>query len=155
MRKVAFFVLTLITIVIADDKDIEDIAKRFDTDAATVQTCLDEIGIKIAELSSSFQKWSEIKDDDINEETKESLMKYNRFLGCMLEKNGMIVDSKLVVDKILESMEKDKDLIQPSQKEVLTECINSLNEDSEMTQEDRVFGLMLCLVNNQIDGETT
>ncbi|XP_012530517.1 uncharacterized protein LOC105833365 [Monomorium pharaonis] len=152
MKRVAFFVLALIVIVVAND-DKEEIARKFDTDAITVQGCLDDIGTKMEELDTSLQKWSEVKDDDVNEETKQSLMKYVSFLTCMLEKNKMMIDAKFVVDKVVESVLKDKDLETIPPKEVLTECITALNDDSEMTREDRVFGLMLCIMGGVNDGD--
>ncbi|XP_025996853.1 uncharacterized protein LOC105203006 [Solenopsis invicta] len=150
MEKVAFFVLALIAVVVANEI-VEEMAKKFETDSATVQKCLDDTGITMEELGTSLKEWAELKDEDINEMTKQSLMKYVNFLACMMEKNEMMIDSKLVVDKIVESAQNDKDLLPPVPKEVLTECLTALNENSEISREDRVFGLMFCMMDGQTD----
>ncbi|XP_077255632.1 odorant binding protein 7 [Temnothorax americanus] len=154
MKKVGLFVLALIAIVIADDKRLEEVAKRFETDGETIQACLQEVEADSEEISTLIEKWDEAQDDAISDDAKQSLMKYSNFLGCILQKKGMIKeDGTLVVDKLIESVENDNDLPKPSNKEGLTKCLNLLNEDNKMTRDDKVFGLMLCVINNQMDEE--
>ncbi|XP_011875635.1 PREDICTED: uncharacterized protein LOC105566330 [Vollenhovia emeryi] len=146
MKRVAFFVLAFIAIVIADDKDIEEIAEKFGSDVAEVKICLEELKIDTKEILPLLQNWENIKPEEITEDVKQSLTTYSLFLACILEKTGMMVDSKLVTDKLIEDMEADKEIV-ITDKKALEECINSLNEDSQLTRENRVFGLMLCTLD--------
>ncbi|TGZ49410.1 hypothetical protein DBV15_11913 [Temnothorax longispinosus] len=157
MKKVGLFVLALIAIVIADDKRLEEVAKRFETDGETIQACLQEVEADSEEISILIEKWDEAQDDAISDDAKQSLIKYSNFLGCILQKKGMVIicDNYYThpPNKLIESVEKDNDLPKPSNKEGLTKCLNLLNEDNKMTRDDRVFGLMLCVINNQMDEE--
>lgn len=45
----------------------------------------------LEEINTAFQKLSEIKDvNNMNEEIKQSVIKYISFLACMLEKQNMV-----------------------------------------------------------------
>ncbi|RLU22477.1 ObirObp2 [Ooceraea biroi] len=156
MKRLALFVLALAAAVNADYdadldvKDVNDLAGRFETDVATIKGCLDEAGTTIVELVEARKKWKNMQDtDEIDEETKAVFLKHNTFIACMLEKKEMMKDSKLVLDKILEVLQNDKDLKNPPTKEVLTECVTTLNENSEMSREDRAVGLVLCVSSEE------
>ncbi|KAL0108295.1 hypothetical protein PUN28_015085 [Cardiocondyla obscurior] len=148
MKRVALYALALIAIVVADDKGIDDIAKKYDSEPKAIEECLAETGITTDEIYDIVDKFEDVKEDSFSGNMKESLAKYSLFLSCILKKNGMIVDSKLVVDKIIENIDKSKDDGELANKEGFKECLIALNE-AEMSQEDRVFGLMLCAVNGQ------
>lgn len=45
----------------------------------------------LEDINTAFQKFSEIKDvNNMNEEIKQSVIKYISFLACMLEKQNMV-----------------------------------------------------------------
>ncbi|RLU24629.1 ObirObp3 [Ooceraea biroi] len=158
MKKLALFVLGLAAAVNADYgakldvTDINDLASRFDTDVATVQECLDEVGTTVVILVEARKKWWDMHDnDDIDDETKTVFLSHNSFIACMLEKKEMMKDSKLIADKILEILQNDKNIKKPRPKEVVTECVTSLNENSEKSREDRALELVLCAFSDEND----
>ncbi|CAL1674301.1 unnamed protein product [Lasius platythorax] len=154
MKRIALLVLALAVNVIAEEiETIQQVATNFETDVETIQICLSEAGTTVEEMHIAKQKWQEIKaDESIDEETKESFTIHGRFIACILEKKDMMKDSKLVLDKILEEIDKEPNGSKVS-KEGITKCVNSLNENVEMTREDRVFGFIRCyyalLTNSQ------
>ncbi|XP_067205025.1 uncharacterized protein [Linepithema humile] len=150
MRKIAFLVLTLVAIAIADEEeDITDLAEEYETDEKTMRICLDETEINRDEIDAGWKKWAEIiNNGNFNEEAKQSVAKLNRFIACLLEQKNMMKNSKLVVSKILQEMvDHNKDKKMPSE-QIITECIIDLNKNDAMTKEDRVFGLLVCFVSN-------
>ncbi|XP_029660120.1 uncharacterized protein LOC115233696 [Formica exsecta] len=152
MKRIALLVLTVAANVIANEEEnIQQVATNFETDVSTVKICLTEAGTTAEQMQITKQKWQEIKDDeDIDEETKESFTTHGRFVACILEKNDMMKDSKLVLDKILEAVEKEpNDPTVTKNKQVVTECVTSLNEADQLNREDRAFGLMLCINRKQ------
>ncbi|XP_072754195.1 uncharacterized protein [Anoplolepis gracilipes] len=144
MKRIAFLVLALAINVIADDEErIQQMATIFEIDSPTIKTCLSEAETTIDEID--FEKWKEMKsDEEMDEETKESFTTHGRFLACLLEKLDMMKDSKLVLDKILEKLEKEPHGSTES-KEVITECVNSLNENDSKTREERAFEFIICV----------
>ncbi|RLU24628.1 ObirObp4 [Ooceraea biroi] len=156
MKRLALFVLGLAAAVNADYgakldvTDINDLASRFETDVATIQECLDETGITVVILIEARKKWRYMHDNgDIDDETKTVFLKHNSFIACMLEKKEMMKDSKLIADKILEILQNDKNIKKPRAKEIVTECVTSLNENREMSREDRAFDLVLCAFSDE------
>ncbi|XP_011644264.2 uncharacterized protein LOC105431628 [Pogonomyrmex barbatus] len=147
MKRIALFVLALIALVTADD--IQDIADKMETKVEVVQTCLDEAELKIEDITSSLKKFKDLKAEELTEEDKQAAANYMTFLACMLQKTGMMDEnSKFKVDELVEQIVKDGEL-KPIDKKVLTECITSMNEDNEMTKEDRVFGMTICVISSQ------
>ncbi|XP_018310677.1 uncharacterized protein [Mycetomoellerius zeteki] len=155
-RSVTFFVLALIATVIAGDESLEEIAKKLKTNVTILQACLNEEGIKKEDISTWLQRWTDLenaKEDATN--AYQTQMKYNSFIACLLEKQGLLVDSKLVVDKLIENIkeESSKSNLPPPSEEyltTLTECLNSLNENSQLTREDRAFGLITCAITSAV-----
>jgi hypothetical protein len=149
MKRIALLVLALAVNVIADEiETIQQVATNFETDVQTIQICLSEAGTTVEEMQIVKQKWQEIKaDEDIDEETEESFTIHGRFIACILEKKDMMKDSKLVLDKIQEMVDKEQNVA--VSKEVLTECVTSLNEDVEITREERAFEFMICITSSQ------
>ncbi|XP_018050590.1 PREDICTED: uncharacterized protein LOC108688740 [Atta colombica] len=153
-RSLTFFILALIATVIADDdKKIEEIAKAFNTDVSTFQECLDEGEIKIDELIIGLQNWTLLFFDekDLNEESRQFRVKLKKLDTCILKKKQLLVDRKLVIDKIIEEVKKninEKGLAQFSEEifRNIKECLNSLNENSQLTEEDRAFGVFPCII---------
>jgi len=145
MKRIALFVLALAANVIAEEiETIQQVATKFETDVQTAQICLSEAGTTLEKIHIAKQKWEKIKnDEDIDEETKKFLTINCRFIACIFEKTDMMKDSKLVLDKILEVNDKESNESKVS-KEGITKCVNSLNENVEMTREDRVFGFIRC-----------
>ncbi|XP_011268026.1 uncharacterized protein LOC105258462 [Camponotus floridanus] len=145
MKRIALLVLALATNAIADeDEMIQMEAVDFETGIQTIKDCLDGAETTIDELNLIRQKMLEIKEDeDIDEETKEYFLTYGRYIACILEKEDLIKDSKLVVDKIMKENEKDDT---PLNKKDLEKCLNSLNE-GDLNLEQRAFGLVLCFQN--------
>ncbi|KAH0950393.1 Obp4 [Eciton burchellii] len=139
MNRFVFF----LALAAAINADINYVAETFETDVPTIQACLDEAKLTIEELTEGYKKWKDVKDE--NDIDKEALAKHKSFLACMLEKKELMKDSKLVLDKIWEEIQNDKDLSKIPSKEVLTECVNSLNENVEMTREDRALGVTVCI----------
>ncbi|XP_020284495.1 uncharacterized protein LOC109855076 [Pseudomyrmex gracilis] len=148
MKRIALLLLALVAATIADDMQlIENTAKGFETDVDTVTGCLKEADTTMVEVNGVMKK---IKDsasnEEIDEETKEIVVKHNNFLACMLEKTGMMEGNTLLTDKIIESIKKDKDMITAPDEKELRECLDSLNEDKDkMTNGEMAFGLMLCI----------
>ncbi|XP_070169277.1 uncharacterized protein [Polyergus mexicanus] len=155
MKRIALLVLALAANIIANEEEnIQQVATNFETDVQTVKMCLIDAGTTAEQMQITKQKWQQIKDDeDIDEETKESFMSHGRFVACILEKNDMMKDSKLVLDKILEALEKEQNEPRIVSKEVVTECVNSLNEADQLNREDRAFGFMLCITRSQQTSE--
>jgi hypothetical protein len=149
MKRIALLVLALAVNVIAEEiETVQQVATHFETDVETVQICLSEAGTTVEEMHIAKQKWQEIKaDESIDEETKESFTIHGRFIACILEKKDMMKDSKLVLDKIQEDIDKEQNVA--INKEVLTKCVTSLNEDVEITREERAFGFMFCVTSCQ------
>ncbi|CAL1674302.1 unnamed protein product [Lasius platythorax] len=149
MKRIALLVLALAVNVIAEEiETIQQVATNFETDVETIQICLSEAGTTVEEMHIAKQKWQEIKaDESIDEETKESFTIHGRFIACILEKKDMMKDSKLVLDKIQEEVDKEQNVA--VNKEVLTKCVTSLNEDAEITREERAFEFMFCVTNCQ------
>ncbi|EZA54568.1 hypothetical protein X777_05704 [Ooceraea biroi] len=130
MKKLALFVLGLAAAVNADYgakldvTDINDLASRFDTDVATVQECLDEVGTTVVILVEARKKWWDMHDnDDIDDETKTVFLSHNSFIACMLEKKEMNTINNLY--------------------------LFTVNENREMSREDRAFDLVLCAFSDE------
>ncbi|XP_011145645.1 uncharacterized protein LOC105186860 [Harpegnathos saltator] len=152
MKRIAFLVFVFAASAIAEDaKELKEMAENFESDVQTVQLCLDEAETTESEMKAIKEKIDKLDtlDDNIDDETKKSLEKTNRFIACMLEKKEMMVDSKLNVDKILEAIEKDSKY-HVKQDEV-KECLNTLNNDKELDREMRAMGMMICLIKNEKD----
>ncbi|KAL6267319.1 hypothetical protein P5V15_000394 [Pogonomyrmex californicus] len=148
MKRITLFVLALIALVTADD--IQDIADKMETKVEIVQTCLDEAELKIEDITSSLKKFKDLKAEELTEVDKQAAANYMTFLACMLQKTDMMDEnSKFKVDELVEQIMKDGELEKPIDKKVLTECITSMNEDNEMTKEDRVFGMTICVISSQ------
>ncbi|EFN80431.1 hypothetical protein EAI_02882 [Harpegnathos saltator] len=66
-------------------------AENFESDVQTVQLCLDEAETTESEMKAIKEKIDKLDtlDDNIDDETKKSLEKTNRFIACMLEKKEM------------------------------------------------------------------
>ncbi|KAH0950391.1 Obp3 [Eciton burchellii] len=149
MKRLVFFILTLAAAINADE-DIIYMAEQFDSDPVTVQGCLDDAQTTIVELTKMIGKWKDFEDEDeLDEESKQLLRKYNSFLACMLEKTHMMQDSKLVIDRIIEVIQNDKNKSNTPSKEFMTECMTTLNEDNDMTREDRASGLVTCFFEEE------
>ncbi|XP_018353196.1 PREDICTED: uncharacterized protein LOC108754996 isoform X1 [Trachymyrmex septentrionalis] len=156
-KSLTFFILALIVTVIADDdNNLEKIAKEYNTDVSTFQECLDEGEMKIEELKTGLENLWGGKKDFNEEQKRQFLFKFKKFDACILKKKQLLVDGKLVIDKIIEEIKEkinEKGLSQPSE-ETLTnikKCLNSLNENSQMTEEDKAFGLLPCVTTNWKD----
>ncbi|XP_018362314.1 PREDICTED: uncharacterized protein LOC108760715 [Trachymyrmex cornetzi] len=162
-RSLTFLILALIATVIADDNNqiLEKIAKVYQTDVSTFQECLDEEEIKIEEVITWFQNWhnrSSVEQKDSNEESRPCRMKYKKLVTCILQKKQLLVDGKLVIDKIIERAKEDinKNGLPEISEEALTnikECLNSLNENDQLTKEDRAVGATPCIITNYFKGE--
>ncbi|XP_011056717.1 PREDICTED: uncharacterized protein LOC105147423 isoform X1 [Acromyrmex echinatior] len=159
-RSLTFFILALIATVIADDynKILEDVAKEFNTDVSIFQECLDEGEIKIEEFIAGLQKLVGVffEEKDSNEESKQFRMKFKKFETCRLKKKQLLLDNKLVIDKIIEEIKENinkKGGLQLSEETFtnIKKCLNSLNENSQLTDEDRAFGLIPCVIANTND----
>ncbi|GAB1869263.1 ObirObp2 protein [Camponotus japonicus] len=148
MKRIALLVLAVAANAIAnEDEMIQREALDYETDVQTVKVCLDEAETTIDELNIARQKIKIKEGEDIDEETKKSLLANSPFVACMLEKKDWIKDSKLDVDKIVEEVEKQQAEEKRTpliDKKVLVECLNSLNKDDELNRKQRAFGLMLC-----------
>ncbi|EZA54571.1 hypothetical protein X777_05707 [Ooceraea biroi] len=130
MKRLALFVLGLAAAVNADYgakldvTDINDLASRFETDVATIQECLDETGITVVILIEARKKWRYMHDNgDIDDETKTVFLKHNSFIACMLEKKEMNTINNLY--------------------------LFTVNENREMSREDRAFDLVLCAFSDE------
>ncbi|XP_018353198.1 PREDICTED: uncharacterized protein LOC108754997 [Trachymyrmex septentrionalis] len=148
-RSLTLFILALIAIVIANDdnKTVEDIAKMFNIDVPKVQTCVDEEGIKIEQLRTWLETFNRNGTVEENEDANGELKQTCSFIACLLEKKRMMEDEKLIVDKIIESI-KEEDRNNNMSEEILTNwknCMNSLNENSQLTREDRACGILYCV----------
>ncbi|KYM81116.1 hypothetical protein ALC53_08459, partial [Atta colombica] len=150
-------------VIADDDKKIEEIAKAFNTDVSTFQECLDEGEIKIDELIIGLQNWTLLFFDekDLNEESRQFRVKLKKLDTCILKKKQLeIIYRKLVIDKIIEEVKKninEKGLAQFSEEifRNIKECLNSckilspifpVNENSQLTEEDRAFGVFPCII---------
>ncbi|XP_072754113.1 uncharacterized protein [Anoplolepis gracilipes] len=152
MKRIAFLVLVLATIVIADEEEqtLQEIASFYDADVQTTKGCLTEAGIVCKGWQNEKETWQKIINDDDDEETKESITVYGRFIACMLEKKDMMKDSKLVLNKILETFEKkESTLTKIESKDIITECVNIFNEDVELTRENRALNFVICITRNK------
>ncbi|XP_018353197.1 PREDICTED: uncharacterized protein LOC108754996 isoform X2 [Trachymyrmex septentrionalis] len=143
-------------VIADDDNNLEKIAKEYNTDVSTFQECLDEGEMKIEELKTGLENLWGGKKDFNEEQKRQFLFKFKKFDACILKKKQLLVDGKLVIDKIIEEIKEkinEKGLSQPSE-ETLTnikKCLNSLNENSQMTEEDKAFGLLPCVTTNWKD----
>ncbi|XP_072754196.1 uncharacterized protein [Anoplolepis gracilipes] len=147
MQRIALFIFVLAAIVIAAKGDNIRAATNFETDEQT-KACVSEAETTIEELEIATQKLEEINfNEEIDEETKESIRKYARFGACFLTKKNMMKDSKLVLDKILEFFENKPEKVS---KEVITECVNALNESDKLAPEEMVLGLKMCIIREKI-----
>ncbi|XP_050451158.1 uncharacterized protein LOC126851338 [Cataglyphis hispanica] len=160
MKRIALLVLALAANVIADEeKDIQQVAMHFETDVQTVKECLNEANMTVKQMHIAKQKWAEIikDDEEIDEETKESFMPFGSFTACMLEKKDLMHDGKLVLDNILEALDKDQNNSERISKEVVTECVNSLNENDKMIKigkEYRAMGFLVCISRSLVESDT-
>ncbi|XP_032689824.1 uncharacterized protein LOC116853069 [Odontomachus brunneus] len=145
MKKFAFLVLVFSAAAIAEETGIKQWAENFDASEEIVKMCLTEADSTEAEMQNIENQFENIDANNINDETKKNFEKYNLFMACMMEKKEMMKDSKVVVDKLIELIEKDKDKF-PIDKEVLKECLEGLNDDNELTRETRAMGAILCIM---------
>ncbi|XP_014467304.1 PREDICTED: uncharacterized protein LOC106740612 [Dinoponera quadriceps] len=143
MKRIAFLVLVFAYVAIAQEEGIKEWAEAFESDEETIKACLDESGTTETEMQLAKKQLDKIQEDNIDDETKKAFQKHNLFLACMMEKKGMMNGSELVVDKIMEIIENDKE---PINKEMMRECLNSLNEERGIDREDRAMGITICLV---------
>ncbi|KAL6438853.1 hypothetical protein ACFW04_003735 [Cataglyphis niger] len=169
MKRIALLVLALAANVIADEEeDIQQVATNFETDVQTVKECMNKANITVVQMHIATQKWQEKYNEEIDEydkeiteffdeydeKIKESFMPYGSFIACMLEKNDLMQDEKLVLDNILETLKKDKHrYISRINEESLTECVNSLNENSKI-KEAKAIGLMTCIGRSLVKSDT-
>ncbi|XP_011056719.1 PREDICTED: uncharacterized protein LOC105147424 [Acromyrmex echinatior] len=146
-RSFTFFILALIATIIAgdDESQLEQIAKEFKTTVPKLKACLDEEEVKIEQLSTWFQTFNWNGTEQKNEGAKEETKRSCGFIACVLEKERMMEDEKLAVDKMIESIKEDSREGVPSE-DILTnwkKCMNLLNEN-QLTREDRACGLIQC-----------
>ncbi|XP_072754395.1 uncharacterized protein [Anoplolepis gracilipes] len=148
MKKIALLVLALATIVNADEEEgVQELASLYDADVQTTKGCLNEIGKTFSEMMVDDEEtWHKMINNEDDEETKKSIETHGRFIACMLEMKDMMKDSYLVLNKILQTFEKkESTLTKIASKEVITECVNTFNENVELTRETRAFGFMICI----------
>ncbi|XP_072754065.1 uncharacterized protein [Anoplolepis gracilipes] len=152
MKRIVLLVLALATIIIADkeERGIEAIASFYELDVQTTKGCMNEAGItSLREMMFDKETWKKIINNEDDEETKKSIETHGRFIACMLEIKDMMKDSKLVLNKLLEAFEKQNSIGKILRnKEAITECVNTSNENVELTRETRVFEFMRC-INHQ------
>ncbi|XP_072753870.1 uncharacterized protein [Anoplolepis gracilipes] len=148
MKRIALLVLALAANAIADEKELlQQIAEDFETDVSTVKECVNKAGMTIKDTDLASQKWDETKNGEkIDNETKESIMRYGRFIVCILENKDMMKNSKLVLDKILEGTEDEQNASEVVSKEVITECVKSLNRNDKLTEEERALEFIICII---------
>ncbi|XP_018362316.1 PREDICTED: uncharacterized protein LOC108760716 [Trachymyrmex cornetzi] len=148
-RSLTFFILALIATVIADDNDkiLEGMAKEFEIEVSKLRECLDEEGL--LDLNTTMQKfdWNGTKEG--NEDAKAELKPFCGFMACTMEKQSLMEGGKLATDKMIENIkERGNKRSEPQPpEEMLTnwkKCMNSLNENSQLTREERACGLLQC-----------
>ncbi|XP_032689814.1 uncharacterized protein LOC116853062 isoform X2 [Odontomachus brunneus] len=105
-----------------------------------------------AEVQFAQKILMRIPDDNIIDNSMEILKKYGYFAACIEEDKGMIKDSKLVVDKIMAAIERNIGDY-PVNKDFVKECVNALNEDSELTREERATDMERCMIAGYRQGQ--
>ncbi|XP_072754390.1 uncharacterized protein [Anoplolepis gracilipes] len=146
MKRIVLLVLTFVAIVIADEEEqIQQIATIFETDVQTVKGCLNEAGTTLREMQVDEETRQKMINNEDDEKTKECIIRSGRFIACILEKKDMMKNSKLVLDKLLKGFEKQSSLGEVRFKKVITKCVNTSNENIELTRETRAFGFLICM----------
>ncbi|XP_032689866.1 uncharacterized protein LOC116853100 [Odontomachus brunneus] len=143
MNIFAFLVLVFSVTVIAEDKT--SIEYKF----KLVMKCLDKAHMTVEEIKFVQENIMRMQDDKIDEKARKIFEKHGYFAACVEEDLGMIEDSKLVVDKIMEGVERDM-ARKPVNKDFVKKCANALNDDSELTREERALGMSRCLMAGRI-----
>ncbi|XP_032689815.1 uncharacterized protein LOC116853063 [Odontomachus brunneus] len=141
MKRFAFLVLVFSVAVIAEDKDSMEYQYEL------IMNCIHKANMTKEEVEFVQNYLIKKQDDDIDYKTEEFLKKYGYFAACLEEDLEMMKDSYLVLDKIIEYLVTNNTMDKHSiNKDFVKECVNALNDDSEMTREERATGAVRCIL---------